>query len=102
MLGFIQLSSPAEGSTVTSPVTIDGVGTAFEATINYDITSVDNGSSQSSRGVGGVTSAGANGEFGPFSVSVDLEPGTYVLRAFEASAKDGKPTHVDTKTFTVH
>jgi hypothetical protein len=28
-------------------------------------------------------------------------PGTYELRAFESSAKDGAPTYVDTKTFTV-
>ena len=39
--------------------------------------------------------------FGEFSDSVDLDPGTYELRAFEASAEDGSPIHVDTKTFTV-
>jgi hypothetical protein len=49
----------------------------------------------------GFTQAGANGEFDEFSDSVQLEPGTYEIRAFESSAQDGRPLHVDTKTFTV-
>ena len=36
-----------------------------------------------------------------FGDSVELEPGTYEMRAFESSAENGEPIHVDTKTFTV-
>ena len=34
-------------------------------------------------------------------VIAGLPPGTYELRAFEASPEDGSPLHTDTKTFTV-
>ena len=40
-------------------------------------------------------------EFGEFTDTVDLAPGTYEIRAFESSMEDGSPQHVDTKTFTV-
>jgi hypothetical protein len=41
------------------------------------------------------------GEFAEFSDTVDLDPGTYEIRALEYSAEDGSPIHIDTKTFTV-
>ena len=39
--------------------------------------------------------------FGAFHASVKLPAGAYELTAFESSAKDGSPTHIDTKNFTV-
>ena len=93
--GLIWLLTPTEGATVSSPVQISGYGTAFEATISWAVYSdgekVDEG----------FTQGGANGEFGEFADTVDLEPGTYELRAFESSPEDGRPLHTDTKTFTV-
>jgi hypothetical protein len=93
--GLIWLLSPAEGATVSSPVTISGYGTAFEGTISWEVR--QNGTKVAA----GHTQGGSNGEFGDFSDTVDLPPGTYQIRAFESSAKDGSPQHVDTKTFTV-
>jgi hypothetical protein len=49
----------------------------------------------------GFTDAGANGEFADFRDSVELDPGTYELRAFESSAEDGRPLNTDSKVFTV-
>ncbi len=93
--GWIWLLTPTQGATVSSPVTFTGYGTAFEATISWEVrqdgTVVEEGTVQ----------GGSNGEFGDFAGAVDLDPGTYELRAFESSAKDGSPQHVDTKTFTV-
>lgn len=93
--GLIWLLSPTEGETVSSPVKIDGYGTAFEGTISWEVRR--NGTVVAE----GFTQGGSMGEFGEFSDTVDLEPGTYELRAFESSAEDGRPIHVDTKTFTV-
>jgi hypothetical protein len=93
--GLIWLLTPTEGATVSSPVAFTGYGTAFEATISWEVRQDGQVVDQS------TVQGGANGEFGEFSGSVDLEPGTYELRAFESSAEDGSPQHVDTKTFTV-
>ncbi len=96
--GLIWLLSPTEDETVSSPVRIVGYGTAFEATISWEVRS---GDSDGPVVAEGTTQGGSNGEFGDFTDTVDLPPGTYELRAFESSAKDGSPLHVDTKTFTV-
>ena len=80
---------------MSSPVQIDGYGTAFEATISWEVRK---------NGVvvkHGHTQGGANGEFGEFHTSVKLPAGDYELSALEFSAKDGSPIHIDTKNFTV-
>ncbi|MBX5447122.1 MAG: hypothetical protein IRZ27_01200, partial [Acidothermus cellulolyticus] len=38
---------------------------------------------------------------GDWSASVTLPPGTYTIRAYELSAKDGSITYLDDKTITV-
>jgi hypothetical protein len=93
--GLIWLLTPTQGSNISSPVSFTGYGTAFEATISWEVQQAGKVVDQ------GTVQGGANGEFGEFSGTVDLAPGTYELRAFESSAKDGSPQHVDTKTFTV-
>jgi len=95
--GLIWLLGPTEGATVSSPVEITGVGTAFEGTVSWQVRREGSDTVVAE----GFTSGGANGEFGEFSDAVELEPGTYELRAFESSAEDGRPLHVDSKTFTV-
>lgn len=93
--GLIWLLAPTQGATVGSPVSVDGFGTAFEGTVNWDVR-------QSGRLVAqGATQGGSNGQFGAFHDTVKLDPGTYEISAYETSAKDGGPTHVDTKNFTV-
>lgn len=96
--GLIWLLAPSEGATVESPVQIDGYGTAFEAQVNWE---VHKGGPDGPKVAEGHTMGGANGEFGEFHDTVDLPPGTYEIRAFESSAEDGRPLHIDTKTFTV-
>jgi hypothetical protein len=93
--GLIWLTAPTQGQTVSSPVQITGYGTAFEGTISWEVR--QNGAKVAE----GHTQGGSNGQFGDFSDTVDLPPGTYEIRAFESSAKDGSPQHIDTKTFTV-
>jgi len=95
--GLIWLLGPTEGATVSSPVAISGVGTAFEGTISWQVRREGSDAVMAE----GFTSGGANGEFAEFGDTVELEPGTYELRAFESSAEDGRPIHVDSKTFTV-
>jgi hypothetical protein len=95
--GLIWLLGPTEGATVSSPVQITGFGTAFEATVSWEIR-VDGTDTVVAEG---FTMGGSMGEFAEFTDTVDLEPGTYELRAFESSAEDGRPLHVDSKTFTV-
>jgi hypothetical protein len=99
--GLIWLLSPAEGATVSSPVQISGFGTAFEGTISWDVLKMDKAVSVDKKVAEGHTQGGSNGEFGDFHDTVDLPPGTYEIRAFESSPKDGSSQHVDTKTFTV-
>jgi hypothetical protein len=93
--GLIWLLAPTEGATTSSPVAIKGYGTAFEGTISWEVTK------DGAKVAEGNTQGGSNGEFGEFSDTVDLDPGTYEIRALEFSAEDGSPLHVDTKTFTV-
>lgn len=94
--GLIWLLSPKEGEKVGRTVQVKGVGTAFEATISWDVRTPDGKLVKE-----GFTEGGANGEFAEFSDQVTLAPGTYVMRAFESSAEDGQAIHVDDKTFTV-
>lgn len=95
--GLIWLLGPSEGASVSSPVDITGFGTAFEGTISWEVLRA--GSDQVV--ADGFTNGGANGEFAEFTDTVELPPGSYEMRAFESSAEDGRPLHVDTKTFTV-
>ena len=95
--GLIWLLGPTEGATVSSPVEITGYGTAFEATVNWEVRRQGSDEVVAE----GFTNAGANGEFAEFSDSVELDPGTYEVRAYEASAEDGRPLNTDTKVFTV-
>jgi len=93
--GWIWILAPTQGATVSSPVQISGYGTAFEATVNWEIRKDGVLVKQ------GHTQGGANGEFGEFHTSVRLPAGNYELSALEFSAKDGSPIHIDTKNFTV-
>lgn len=95
--GLLWVLSPRQGETVSSPVTFTGYGTAFEATVSWEVRRADSGLVVDQ----GTTMGGSNGEFGDFSWDCDLDPGSYEVRVFESSAEDGSPQHVDTKTFTV-
>jgi hypothetical protein len=94
--GFVWLLSPTQGATVGSPVKLSGIGCTFEATVNIEI--VQNGNVV--KELNTMTDGGCP-HFGPWSLSVQLSPGDYLVRAFEASAKDGSATYIDDKAITV-
>lgn len=84
------------GSSIKRGGRFGGEASVFEATVSWEFR-------QGSRVVKvGHTNAetGAPGR-GPWSDVADVPPGNYVLRAFESSAEDGRPTFVDDKPVTV-
>ena len=93
---------PYEGQRVPAgTVTLSGTATAFEATVSWQV--LNTGGAVVAEG---FTMAGSNGEYGPWTVPVDLQPGTYtaVLRAENMAGEDEGPGRwlwEDTKTFTV-
>lgn len=95
VLGGVWLALP-EGVDVKRGSSVGGEASVFEATVSYEWT-------QDGRVVrkGFVNATeGAPGR-GPWHITVDVPPGRYLLRAFESSAKDGAPMHVDDKHVTV-
>ena len=81
------ITSPSPGATVAGPtVVVSGEGTAFEATLNYRVTFA--GSEEVV--VEGWTMAGANGEIGPYTIELTLDPGEYTVQVWEPDASDGE------------
>ena len=80
------ISAPLDGQSVPGPVLkVTGEGTAFEATLRYEV--LVTGTDEVV--VSDFTMAGANGEIGPYTFDVELEPGTYTLRVWEPEVSDG-------------
>lgn len=79
---------PLDGASVSGPaVTVRGEGTAYEGTLNYEVVRVETDEVVAAD----FTQAGANGEVGPYEFTVDLDPGTYVVRVFEPEISDSEP-----------
>ena len=97
-LAPVWLSAPVEGATVSSPVAFNGIAEVFEAHVNWEVDAA--GGAVVAQGFAMATQ-GAPGRF-PWSATVTLPPGTYLLKAFAISPKDGSVTWPDTKRFTVH
>ena len=97
VLASVWVLGPTQGATVSSPVTISGTAAAFEATVAWQVDRLDG--TVAARG-SAMTTIGAPGR-GPWSTVLTLPPGTYVVRAYVVSAKDGSITWPDTKTFTI-
>ncbi len=95
-LSPIIVESPADGGTVSSPVTISGSSDTFEANVVWEVESDDAGVAR-----GGHTMGGTLGERAPFEFTVDLEPGTYTARAYAEDMETGGPFAEDTVMFTV-
>lgn len=94
------LAAPLEGATVEGPaVEVSGEATAFEGTLSWLVYPAGGSAEEPTQQ--GSTDTGANGEIGPFSFTVELEPGDWVIQVFEASAKDGSPLRPVAVTFTV-
>ncbi len=92
----IRLDMPREFDLVGSPVLIGGIGTGFEATINYRI---HEGHDEVT---GFVTVGGGTGEHAQFQKRVGVAKAAFTLdrlfvEVFEVSAKDGRELHKVTR-----
>ncbi|WP_337062545.1 Gmad2 immunoglobulin-like domain-containing protein [Kineococcus sp. G2] len=97
VLGPVWVLEPAQGAEVTSPVTLGGEASVFEATVGWEVLDA----SGAVVADGFTTAAeGAPGR-GAWSVQVPLEPGEHTVRAFSTSARDGSVIAVDSKDVTV-
>jgi hypothetical protein len=95
-LASVWLLTPT-GST-TSPVTLSGTASVFEATVTWEVDTLS-GTKVASGTAMATIGAPARGTW---SVTVSLPPGKYVAKAYAVSAKDGSQTWPDTKVFSVH
>ena len=100
--GSNTLTSPAPGATVDGPeVTVTGTGTAFEATLRWEAVPVGGADPVAQ----GFTTAGANGEVGPFTFTAPLPTGPVMLSVWEPDMSDGatgtKRHNLVSVTFTV-
>jgi nucleoid-associated protein YgaU len=87
---------PREFDLVGSPVLIGGIGTGFEATINYR---VHEGHDEVT---GSITVGGGTGEHAQFQKRVGVARAAFTLdrlfvEVFEVSAKDGRELHKVTR-----
>lgn len=81
------IDAPSPGSTVTGPaVHVTGEGTAFEATLSYRVAIAGTEEALEE----GWTTAGANGEVGPYTIELTLDPGEYTVQVWEPDASDGE------------
>lgn len=95
ILGPVWVLQPVTAATVGRDVTISGTESAFEGTVSWEVRS---GGTVVKRG--SATGVGAPAR-GPWSVTVRLAPGSYTVRGYVSSAKDGSVTFPDDKSFTV-
>lgn len=95
---FVQIDSPREGTTTSSPLVVKGDAAAFEANVPWRIldangTEVKTGATMTAEGM----------TFSPYSFKVRLKPGTYTVEVVEddpSGGEGGKPM-TDTRTVTV-
>lgn len=93
VLGQVWLSAP---STLKRGARFGGEATVFEATVSWEFRQGD----RVVKAGYATATTGAPGR-GTWSATADVAPGKYVLRAFESSAEDGRPLHVDDKPVVV-
>lgn len=92
----ISIDNVVEGQTLADPVTIKVSGNVFEGNVNWQL--LDN----TGRKLADGYATTSQGVWTQAKVSLGtLKAGTYTFKAFEASPKNGRPTYVDDKTFTV-
>ncbi len=95
ILAPVWITTPDDGSLATGG-SFGGEATVFEATVSWELLQ---GGNVVKRGFT-TASLGAPGR-GSWTATADVPAGSYVLRAFESSAKDGSPRWVDDKPLTV-
>ncbi|MBB5873164.1 hypothetical protein F4553_006598 [Allocatelliglobosispora scoriae] len=96
VLAAVWLIDPQQGAKVGRTFTVHLAGILFEAQAHLRITK--GGEVIADQPV--LLGAGAPAQ-GSAKLTITLEPGTYVVEAFEISARDGSVQHVDNHTITV-
>ncbi len=84
----VNITSPHALDTITSPLSLSGESTAFEAVINYSLYQDNDAKAL----VSGTTMGGANGVMAPFKKTITFATPTQrygVLVVYTLSAKDG-------------
>jgi hypothetical protein len=95
---LVWITSPDNRAMLTAPFKVTGIGSAFEAQLNWRIIS------DKTRAVvaKGATNTSEAFKFTPFAFTVTkLPPGPYTLEVFEISAADGSITSTDSKTLII-
>jgi nucleoid-associated protein YgaU len=90
-----RIHQPREYDLVGNPILVAGIGTGFEATLNYRVTDGHD------ERTGHFTVGGGTGEHGQFQIQVDTAGAAFTLdrlfvQVFEISAKDGSEINVVT------
>lgn len=95
---LVQIDEPAEGATVTSPVTVSGEAAVFEANLPWKVLDSSGAEVQS-----GFTMTAEGQTFAPYSFDVELEPGTWTIVITEDDPSDGAAgtPMTDSRTVTV-
>lgn len=95
---LVQIDEPAEGATVTSPVTVSGEAAVFEANLLWAVLDSSGAEVQS-----GFTMTAEGQTFAPYSFDVELEPGTWTIVITEDDPSDGEAGELmtDSRTVTV-
>ena len=97
VLANVAITSPTQGEEVANPVVIKGQACTFEANVVWEL--LQNGEVVKS---GSTSAAEGCPSRSDWSIELgQLTPGSYVIRAFDLSAKDGSVVVEDTKDFTV-
>ncbi|HWL64650.1 MAG TPA: Gmad2 immunoglobulin-like domain-containing protein [Actinomycetota bacterium] len=89
----IEVTSPAQGDEVTSPLIVTGTANVFEATVSYQL--VDGSGNEITKGF--TTASCGTGCRGDYSKKIRFtvdEPTEATLEVFESSAEDGTALHV--------
>lgn len=97
-LGPVWILTPTQGASLPTGGTFGGEASVFEATVSWEVLA---GTRVVAKGFSTATAgAPARGRW-TATLPAAVTPGRYVLKAFEASAQDGRDTFVDTKDITV-
>lgn len=81
---LVQIDTPREGATTTSPVTVAGDANVFEANLLWSVLDASGAEVQK-----GFTTTAEGQTFAPYSFSVELEPGTWTIVITEDDPSDG-------------
>jgi hypothetical protein len=97
VLAQVWVTTPAEGASLTSPFTVDGVAAAFEANVQWELRRGDTVVER------GFTTAQECCTMSPYRFTVTAQPGEYTLVVHDEDASGEHPEGLwqDTKRVTV-